>query len=192
VNSPFQQFSEWMQEAEAQSGMNFPNAMTLATADASGRPSARIVLLKRFSEEGFVFFTNYESRKGRELTQRPEAALCFYWDQISRQVRVEGKVEKLPPTESAAYFHTRPRLSQIGAWASEQSREIPSRDYLEHRVAEVEKRYEGKTVPLPPFWGGFLLRPERFEFWQMRQGRLHDRLVFEPGSRGWRTAVLAP
>jgi pyridoxamine 5'-phosphate oxidase len=192
MNSPFEQFREWMQEAEAQAGMDFPNAMTLATADASGRPSARVVLLKQFSDEGFVFFTNYESRKGRELTMRPEAALCFYWDQISRQIRVEGKVEKLSPTESTAYFHTRPRLSQIGAWASQQSQEIPSRDYLEHRVAEVEKRYEGKAVPLPPFWGGFLLRPERFEFWQMRQGRLHDRVLYQLETQGWRSAFLSP
>lgn len=169
------------------------NAMVLATCDAAGRPSARNVLLKGVDERGFVFFTNYESKKGQDLAVNPNATLVFYWPDLERQVCVSGVVTKLPESESAAYFATRPRGSQIAAWASPQSREISSRAELEQRWREVEARFAGKPVPLPPNWGGYVLSPESIEFWQGRPNRLHDRFRYVRVPDGtWQIVQLAP
>jgi pyridoxamine 5'-phosphate oxidase len=167
--------------------------MTLATAAADGQPSARIVLLKEVNHDGFVFYTNYGSRKGRELAGNPRAALVFYWPQLERQVRITGAVLKTSRSESEAYFRTRPRGSQLAAWASRQSSPIPDRALLEARVKKLGAKYAGASVPLPPNWGGFRLRPESIEFWQGRPNRLHDRLRYsrEPGG-GWKIERLAP
>jgi pyridoxamine 5'-phosphate oxidase len=175
---PLAAFRRWLAEAEAASGMRYPNAVTLATVDAEGRPDARIVLLKDADPRGFVVFTNYRSAKGRELEAHPEAALVFYWDAMGRQVRVRGPVERLAPTESDAYFQSRPRASRIGAWTSEQSAPIDGREGLESRYREVQARHEGAEVPRPPHWGGFLLRPREIEFWREGDWRLHDRIRF--------------
>jgi pyridoxamine 5'-phosphate oxidase len=166
--------------------------VTLATADARGRPSARIVLLRGADARGFAFFTNYTSRKARELTENPYAALCVHWPALEEQIRIEGAVERLPGEESDAYFSNRPRGSQLGAWASEQSQVLPSRDALEARYKEVERRFDGSAVTRPPFWGGFRLVPERVEFWHGRADRLHDRLLYVREGGGWRTERLYP
>lgn len=169
------------------------NAMTLATVDKQGRPSARIVLLKGLDERGFVFYTNYESRKGRELSENPSAALVFYWPGQERQVCVAGSVTKVSVEESKAYFTSRPRGSRVGAWASKQSSVVADRRELESRWAEYESRFAGQEVPLPPFWGGFLLRPERYEFWQGRPNRLHDRFQYSIGhGNTWLIERLSP
>ena len=167
-------------------------AVALATATPDGFPSLRMVLLKAIDDRGLVFFTNYESRKGRELTENPHAAMCFYWPRSEVQVRAEGVVERLSPSDSDAYFQTRPRLSQVGAWASQQSARLPRRQDLLDRVAEVESQYAGKDIPRPSNWGGFLLVPRRMEFWQGEPGRLHDRLVYERHDSGWQTFRLFP
>jgi pyridoxamine 5'-phosphate oxidase len=168
------------------------NAMTLATADKNGKPSTRTVLLKSVDERGFIFFTNYDSRKGRELAENPNAALTFFWSDLERQVCVAGTVTKLPVAESEAYFKSRPRDSRIGAWASNQSEVVPDRAALETRWRELEKKFPS-DVPLPPNWGGFILRPERIEFWQGRPGRLHDRFVYLRQPEGsWQIERLAP
>ncbi|AUX34456.1 MULTISPECIES: pyridoxamine 5'-phosphate oxidase [Sorangium] len=167
-------------------------AMTLATADASGRPSARMVLLKGIDDRGFVFFTNYESRKSMEITANPFAALCIHWAKAAEQVRVEGRIERISDAESDAYFETRPRGSQIGAWASRQSAPLPSRDALIDRVREIEARFEGGPVPRPPFWGGYRLVPERIEFWRGQESRLHDRVLYLRDGDGWRVERLYP
>lgn len=171
-----------------------PTAMTLATADASGRVSARIVLLKGLDERGFRFHTNYESRKGAELAVHPQAALCFHWKRLDdqAQVRVEGEVAKLPAAESDAYFASRPRGSQIGAWASSQSQALPDRATFEARVAEVEQRFEGGPVPRPPHWGGYLLTPDRIEFWQGAKYRLHERVCYVLRDGIWSKGMLFP
>jgi len=169
-----------------------PTAVTLATAGRDGRPSARMVLLKGVGARGFVFYSNYESRKGVELAENPSAALCFYWPWIDEQVRVEGRVERLPEAESDAYFAARPRGSQLGAWASHQSRPLPSRFALLRRVAALEARYLGRAVPRPPYWGGYLLSPERVEFWKARASRLHDRWSWTRSADGWRRERLSP
>jgi pyridoxamine 5'-phosphate oxidase len=168
--------------------------MTLATADADGRPSARIVLLKGASPEGFVFFTNYESRKGDELAARPDAALLFHWVELERQVRVEGRIAKVPAEESDAYFASRPLLSRVGAWASPQSRVIPDRAWLEHEFAASQQRIaaNGADVPRPAHWGGYRLAPMAMEFWQGRSSRLHDRLRYRREDAHWRVERLAP
>ncbi len=166
--------------------------MTVATATPEGTPSARMMLLKGVDERGFVFFTNYESRKSAELLGNPRAALVFHWAVLQRQVRVEGTVEKLSEAESSAYFRTRPRGSRIGAWASKQSAELPSRAELERRVAEYDARFAGQDVPLPPFWGGFRLSPAVIEFWQGRINRLHDRVRYTRAATGWTVARLYP
>lgn len=192
ADSPFDQFKKWFHEAvEAQ--LLEPNAMTLATATHLGHPSARIVLLKEVDAKGFVFFTNYESRKGAELTQNPYAALLFNWMELERQVRIEGSVEKISAEESLAYFQSRPKGSQIGAWASPQSRILNDRAILDKRVSEISAQYaDADALPLPPFWGGYRVLPEVFEFWQGRESRLHDRVRYHRESGNWVRQRLAP
>jgi pyridoxamine 5'-phosphate oxidase len=167
-------------------------AATLATADLEGRASARVVLVKSADPSGFVFYTNRDSRKGRELETNPWAALCFFWPSLSRQVRVEGAVERVEDAESDAYFASRPRGSQIGAWASRQSTVLPSREALEERVGRVTARFADQPVPRPPFWGGYRLLAQRIEFWHGRESRLHDRLLYERDGDGWRQTRLSP
>lgn len=169
-----------------------PTAMTLATADASGAPSARMVLLKGVDPRGFQFFTNYDSRKGRELTENPRAALCWHWAWLEMQVRAEGTIERLGGDESDAYFATRPRGSQLGAWASYQSQPLDSRFALLRRVIAIEARYLGRPIPRPPHWGGYLLRPHAIEFWQGKKSRLHERRRFELHDGAWRCDRLSP
>jgi pyridoxamine 5'-phosphate oxidase len=192
ARDPFRQFEKWFQEAEA-AKLAEPNAMILATADREGRPSARTVLLKGIDGRGFVFYTNYEGRKGRELAVNPRATLLFPWHPLERQVIVEGPIAKVAREESEAYFHTRPRASQLAAWASQQSAIISGRTVLEESMKAVERKYEGAAVPLPPNWGGYRLAPERVEFWQGRRSRLHDRLVFgRLGGADWTVERLSP
>lgn len=189
--APISFFQKWFDEAVA-AQIDEVNAMTLATADASGQPHARIVLLKGLQEEGFVFFTNYESNKGRQLESNHRAALLFFWKELERQVRVEGRVQVLDGPGSDAYFHSRPEMSQIGAWASPQSQIIPDRDFLEKRVAEASAAFKEKEIQRPNFWGGYLLLPESIEFWQGRSSRLHDRILFVKDNEGWQRHRLAP
>jgi pyridoxamine 5'-phosphate oxidase len=188
---PVEQFRKWFEEALA-ADLHEPNAMTLGTATPGGRPSARIVLLKGFDERGFVFYTNYEGRKARELEDNPYCALVFYWGELERQVRVEGRASRIPKEESDAYFDSRPRGSRLGAWVSEQSRTIESREALEDRLRELEERYEGAEIPRPPFWGGYRVEPDSVEFWQGRENRLHDRLIYRRSERGWKIERLQP
>ena len=189
---PLTLFQRWLNDAVA-TGIHLPEAMTLATATPDGKPSARLVLLKQADEHGFVFFTNYLSKKARELDVNPQAALVFYWPQLERQVRVEGKVERTSAGESDAYFKTRPRASQIGALASPQSEVIATRETLQQKVDEIEMLYEGREVDRPEHWGGYRLNPERIEFWKGRPGRLHDRINYELTADGhWSINRLAP
>ncbi len=189
---PLRQFAVWLAQA-GETILREPTAVAVATSSSAGAPSVRMVLLKGYDERGFVFFTNYESRKGRELQVNPQAALLFYWDPLGRQIRIEGPVQRVPAEESEAYIRRRPRGSQIGALASPQSQVIEHRDELEQRVREITERYEGAELPLPSAWGGFRLSPQRYEFWQHRDDRLHDRLVYtlQPGGR-WTIERLAP
>lgn len=190
--NPFVQFDKWFNEA-LQAQVPEPNAMTLATATAEGRPSARTVLLKGFDEAGFVFFTNYESRKGRELSANPQAALLFVWLELERQILIEGLVEKIPAAESEAYFISRPRGSQLGAWASPQSRVIASREVLEQNLLDLEQQYRDAAVlPTPEHWGGYRVSPNTFEFWQGRESRLHDRIRYTKSGLDWQIERLAP
>jgi pyridoxamine 5'-phosphate oxidase len=190
---PFEQFRIWFHEA-VNSQLPEPNAFILATADAGGRPGARTVLLKEFTRDGFVFYTNYGSRKGQELTENPNAAMLFMWLELQRQVRIEGVVEKVSAAESLAYFQSRPRASQIGAWASQQSSVVNSREDIERCQKEVEARFDGFDVlPLPPFWGGYRLKPDLFEYWQGRESRLHDRIVYRRSDESnWEISRLMP
>jgi pyridoxamine 5'-phosphate oxidase len=188
---PVVQFGRWYDDARS-AGLVEPSAMTLATATAGGVPSARMVLLRGVDRRGFVFYTNYESRKAAELAANPLAALVFWWGELQRQVRVEGRVERTSREESAAYFRTRPPGSRLSAWASPQSRVIPGREVLEERVAEVAADHPDGDVPLPPFWGGYRLVPEVVELWQGRPNRLHDRLRYTRVAGGWRIERLAP
>jgi len=169
-----------------------PNAMSLATIDGSGQPSVRIVLLKGIDERGFVFYTNYEGRKGRELLAQPKAALCFYWAPLDTQIRVEGSVTEVADSEADAYFATRERRSQIGAWASRQSRPIETPTALDERVAEYEKKFAGRDVPRPEFWSGFRIVPDRVEFWKGKPSRLHERHLYTRDGEGWRIEPLYP
>ena len=187
---PLKQFGVWMVEA-IHAQVPEPTAMTLATAEASGRPSARVVLLKGVDPRGFVFFTNYESRKGRELAVNPQAAMTFLWKELERQVRIEGTVERVAEAESEAYFQTRPLGSRIGAWASPQSRPIDNRAWLEQRWAALTEQY-GESPARPPHWGGYRLMPDWIEFWQGRLSRLHDRIVYTREGGGWQVQRLAP
>lgn len=189
---PIKQFQIWLDEAFA-AKLPLPEAMNLATATPEGRPSSRMVLLKQVDHDGFVFFTNYHSAKAAQLEVNPYAALVFYWAQLERQVRVEGKVERTSPEESEAYFQTRPRESQIGAWASPQSSVIADREVLEQRARELEEYYRDRDIECPGHWGGYRLRPDRIEFWKGRVGRLHDRILYEFLSDGtWTIKRLAP
>jgi pyridoxamine 5'-phosphate oxidase len=190
-HDPFELFGIWMTEA-LEAGIDLPNAMSLATADSKGVPSARMVLLKSFDEEGFIFFSNYKSRKGRDLEQNPNAALIFYWGPLERQVCVAGPVERIGRERSTQYFDSRPLGSRLSAWVSRQSSVIGSREELESAVREAEEQFAGRGVPLPPHWGGFLLRPERIEFWQSRPNRLHDRFHFTREGSTWRRDRLSP
>ena len=188
---PLLQFHQWFEETLA-ADLHEPNAMIVATATPDGRPSARTVLLKGYDERGFVFYTNYEGRKAGELDANPACALLFYWGELERQVRIEGRATRLSNSESDAYFASRPRGSRLGAWASEQSRPVEDRSVLEERVRELEARYEGREIPRPPFWGGYRVEPEVVEFWQGRESRLHDRLVYGRTGDGWQIERLQP
>ncbi|TGD80317.1 pyridoxamine 5'-phosphate oxidase [Hymenobacter wooponensis] len=187
------QFRAWLDEAIS-AQVEEPTALTLATVSEAGQPSARVVLLKGLPDDaGFLFFTNYDSRKGQELATGALAAMTFFWPALERQVRVEGRVEKAPEELSTEYFQSRPRASQVGAWASPQSQPIQSREELEQREHEVEARFAGQEpLPRPDHWGGYILRPQRIEFWQGRPSRLHDRIVYEMHGLGWTISRLAP
>jgi len=192
LGNPFQQFQLWLEQAIA-AELPEPNAMTLATLSEQGKPIARMVLLKGLDEKGFVFYTNYDSAKGKQLTETDSAALVFWWAGLERQVRVEGTVEKVSSEESDAYFQSRPKASQLGAWASPQSQVIENRDVLERRLAQLEEKYATEKVPRPPHWGGFRVIPTAIEFWQGRPSRLHDRIRYELDEKGdWFYKRLAP
>lgn len=189
--NPITQFANWFKDAIA-AQLYEPNVITLATADSSGKPSARILLLKGFDENGFVFFTNYSSKKGQQLAENPQAAIVFFWAELERQVRIEGTVVKVSEKESSAYFHSRPAGSQIGAMASPQSTVIPNREILEERVKELTAAYAEQEIPRPENWGGYLLKPDLIEFWQGRPSRLHDRITYTQVNGIWTTHRLAP
>lgn len=191
AGDPIGFFRQWFQQAQ-EAGLLLPESMTLATATPDSAPSARMVLLKEVDEQGFVFYTNYGSRKSGELDANPQAALVFHWAVLQRQVRVEGKVERVSQEQSAAYFHSRARGSQIGAWASRQSAPVANREELVRRVKEKEQAFAGSEVPLPDFWGGYRLLPSSIEFWQGRINRLHDRLVYTQTDAGWAVQRLYP
>ncbi|WP_404788174.1 pyridoxamine 5'-phosphate oxidase [Altericista sp. CCNU0014] len=193
-SDPFLQFQHWFAQAlEAQ--VIEPNAMTLATVTPEGRPAARIVLLKGFDERGFVFYSNFQSRKGREIAQNPAAALVFWWGELERQVRIEGSITLVSETEADAYFQSRPRGSQLGAWVSDQSQAIADRSILEERLQHLEQDYRGASIPRPPHWGGYRVAPIYFEFWQGRSNRLHDRLCYRHATASdpaWKVERLSP
>lgn len=190
-SDPIEMFGKWFAAAN-EAGILMPEAMTLATASRAGIPSARMVLLKEFDRKGFVFYTNYSSRKAAELEENPHAALLFHWTVLQRQVRIEGTAARVSEAESYAYFRTRARGSRIGAWASQQSASLDSRGTLETRVREIDAKYPGEEVPLPPFWGGYRIAPSSIEFWQGRVNRLHDRLRYDRTEDGWSITRLYP
>jgi pyridoxamine 5'-phosphate oxidase len=189
--NPFKQFEKWFNEV-LKVGLIEPNAMILATADAKAKPSVRVVLLKGLSKIGFTFFTNYGSRKGKNLSENSTASLLFFWAELERQVRIEGKIKKISRSESQKYFKSRPIDSRLAAWASEQSEIIPGRDYLEARFQIFKRQFKGKKIPVPPDWGGYILVPEYFEFWQGRESRLHDRICYKKQKGSWKIFRLAP
>lgn len=190
--NPIDQFAKWFSEA-MDCQIKEPNAMTLSTATANGKPSARIMLLKSFDNNGFIFYTNFNSRKGHELDENPFAALTFFWLDLERQIRIEGALTKLPYEEAQKYFHVRPRKSQVGAYASAQSSEIPSRKYLETKRLELEEQFKDtEVIPMPEHWGGYVVKPTFIEFWQGGSGRLHDRIAYTLENNNWKIARLAP
>jgi len=188
---PILQFEKWFKEA-VNAKVNEPNAMTVCTATKDGKPSARILLIRNFDENGFVFYTNYDSRKGLEIEENPYCSLLFFWPELERQVRIEGVLQKQSKEESDIYFQTRPRTSKLGAWSSPQSKVIASRKVLDEAYQKNSEKFTDENVPRPEFWGGYLLRPNRIEFWQGRPSRLHDRIVYEKQNAGWNIARLAP
>lgn len=193
MTNPVTLFKQWFEEALAHPDLREPTAMSVATCTTEGRPSNRILLLKQVDEQGFVFFTNYEGRKSLELAKNPHAALCFYWMPLDKQVRIEGRAEKVSDSESDAYFASRERGRQIGAWASQQSQQLESREALNARAEAIEARYAGKAIPRPPHWGGWRVVPERIEFWHQGNFRLHDRFVFTRSKTGdWVKTYLYP
>jgi pyridoxamine 5'-phosphate oxidase len=190
--NPFLQFDRWFKEM-LKADFKEPTAVAVATSTKSGKPSVRMVLMKEYNDDGFVFYTNYQSRKGRELQENPKAAMLFFWDRLERQVRIEGKVQRVSQAQSDDYFNIRPRESRIGAIASPQSRVIESRAVLEKKIAALTKQYESvDIIPRPPHWGGFILKPSYFEFWQGRPSRLHDRIVYALSKGKWAIKRLAP
>lgn len=189
--NPVDQFAIWFKDA-VDANLPDANAMTLSTSNAFAKPSGRIVLLKGFDEEGFRFYTNYQSRKGIELQENPLAAICFFWSLLERQVRIEGTVEKVSREKSEEYFHKRPRESQLSAWISRQSTQVKSRETLEEAFEEAKKKFDGKEIPLPDYWGGYQLHPSMFEFWQGRPGRLHDRICYVKVNGSWIIKRLSP
>ncbi len=191
ARDPFEQFRAWLDDALHAEKIVEPNAMTVATAGANGRPSARVVLLRQWDARGFVFYTNYESRKGADLTVHPYAALLFWWGALERQIRIEGTVERVLDIESDAYFASRPRGHRLSAWASHQSAVVPDRETLQRAMDDADARFSG-DVPRPPFWGGYRVVPDRFEFWQGRPNRVHDRIAYERSPDGWTLARLSP
>jgi pyridoxamine 5'-phosphate oxidase len=191
ATDPFQLFDEWFTEARS-AEINDPEAMALATADAAGQPAVRMVLLKGHGPEGFVFYTNEQSAKGEQLAENPRAALLFHWKSLRRQVRIEGTVKRVPNTDADAYFATRARDSQLGAWASDQSRPLDSRETFEERFEQVKRQFEGRDVPRPPHWGGYRVVPERIEFWTDRPYRLHERRLFTRDGDRWNEGLLYP
>lgn len=189
--SPIDMFEQWLDEA-IRAEVPEPNAMVLSTSTVDGRPSSRVVLLKQIKPEGFVFFTNYKSRKAKQIEQNRHCALNFVWHELERQVRIEGSIEKIPARDSDAYFEVRPAKSKLGAWASPQSQPIPSHEYLEKLVTGFEKEYDGKEIPRPADWGGYIVKPYLIEFWQGRSNRLHDRIQYSMVGNVWKTERLAP
>lgn len=189
--NPFKQFDIWFKEAK-DIGLKDPNAMNVASATKDGTPSSRMVLLKSYDEKGFVFYTNYTSRKSQEIIDNPKVALNFFWDALERQVRVEGEISKVGSKISDEYFSSRSRLSQLGAHASNQSQIIQSYDVITNALSELEKKYEGKEIPRPDHWGGFIIVPKTIEFWQGHEGRIHDRLKFQKENSGWNLVRLSP
>jgi len=188
---PFLQFTRWWKEAVG-SDITEVNAMTLATCNKEGMPSARTVLLKDYDKSGFVFFSNYESRKAKDIDENPQASLLFFWKELERQVRIEGRIEKVDATESDSYFHSRPEGSRIGAWASPQSRVVSSRDVIEEDVRRYQAAFEQAPIPRPPHWGGYRVIPVHIEFWQGRPSRLHDRILYSIEADSWKISRLAP
>jgi pyridoxamine 5'-phosphate oxidase len=188
---PFLQFEKWYSERLG-SCIENPNAFSLATSSKDGSVSVRTVLLKEYDHEGFVFFTNYLSKKGKQLSENPKTAMLFYWPEKGRQIRIEGIAERISLEESGRYFSSRPRESRIGAWASEQSSPIPGKEYIDRRFAEFKDKFKGKNIPLPPYWGGFRIVPSWFEFWQEGKHRLHDRITYNMSGTGWIIKRLAP